>query len=69
MADVLTEPRVKRLAPALGNIFNQMYARLAYDDKQLMDFLKIKIENMITPPISWLYKTGSAINPIFILKQ
>ena len=27
MADVLTEPRVKRLDPALGNIFNQMYAR------------------------------------------
>ncbi|MDY4250428.1 hypothetical protein [Bacteroides pyogenes] len=27
MADVLIEPRIKRLAPALGNIFDQMYAR------------------------------------------
>lgn len=27
MADVLTEPKVLRLDPALGNIFNQMYAQ------------------------------------------
>ena len=34
MADVLTEPRVSRLDPALGNIFNQMYARYSSTPSQ-----------------------------------
>ena len=56
MADVLTEPRVKRLDPALGNIFNQMYARYSSTPseqiinlgnnyhEQVFSYLKQKIE-------------------------
>ena len=57
MADMLTEPRIARLDPALGNIFNQTYARYSstpsekiislgnqYHD-QVYSFLKKKVES------------------------
>lgn len=57
MADMLTEPRIARLDPALGNIFNQMYARysstpseniISLGNKyhsQVFGYIKTKVES------------------------
>lgn len=56
MADMLTEPRIARLDPALGNIFNDIFSRYSSTPKQqiisignqyhkqILDYLKSKIQ-------------------------